>query len=136
MNVSMREQTTPDLLSWQIFSCRCSLVSKPNRSSLESKTFKMGDGVLMACLRWIKKRKITVLLFVFSFIVSGLIINLFQLFTLPLYWINKKWFRHINCRIVYFHWCSKFSHYIGWLSYLTIQYAYSGFLHLIIRCGY
>ncbi len=59
-------------------------------------------------IKWIKKRKVTVLLFVFSFIVSGLIINLFQLLTLPLFFLNKKLFRLINARIVYFHWCSKF----------------------------
>lgn len=76
----------------------------------------MGDGVLMAILRWIKKRKITVLLFVFTFIVSGLIINLLQLFTLPFYWLNKKWFRHINARLVYFHWCGKF---LMWANKLT-----------------
>ncbi|XP_064405458.1 1-acyl-sn-glycerol-3-phosphate acyltransferase gamma-like [Halichondria panicea] len=56
-------------------------------------------------IRWIKKRKVTVLLFVFSFIVSGLIINLLELMTLPLYFLNKKLFRQINSRIVYFHWC-------------------------------
>ena len=69
---------------------------------------RMNGGVLMTCLRWIKKRKITILLFVFSFIVSGLIINLLQLFTMPMYWINKKYFRNVNSRLVYFHWCSKF----------------------------
>ena len=67
----------------------------------------MRDGTVVTLLRWIKKRKITVLLFVFSFIVSGLIINLVQLVTIPIYWISKKWFRHINTRLVYFHWCSK-----------------------------
>jgi lysophosphatidic acid acyltransferase/lysophosphatidylinositol acyltransferase len=56
-------------------------------------------------LQWIKRRKVVVMVLVFSFIVSGLIINVLELATLPLYFINKKWFRIINAKIVYLHWC-------------------------------
>ena len=58
-------------------------------------------------LTWIKRRKVTVLMLIVTFIVSGLLVNLVQLFTLPLYWINKRLFRKLNAKIVYFHWCSK-----------------------------
>lgn len=64
---------------------------------------------LRSVLQWIKRRKITVLMLVVTFIVSGLLVNLLQLFTLPLYWINKKIFRQLNAKIVYLHWCSKFA---------------------------
>lgn len=60
--------------------------------------------------RWLKKRKVTVLLLIFTFIVSGFLVNLVQLFTLPLYWINKTLYRLLNARIVYFYWCSKSNH--------------------------
>ena len=59
-------------------------------------------------LQWIKRRKVVVLVLVFSFIVSGLIINVLEFATLPLYFINKKWFRIINTKIVYLHWCGEF----------------------------
>ena len=54
---------------------------------------------------WLKK--LFVLLFVFSFLASGLVLNVVQLFFLPLYWLNRKWYRHINSRIVYLHWASE-----------------------------
>ena len=60
-----------------------------------------------AVLRWIKRRKITVLMLIVTFIVSGLLVNLLQLFTLPLLFINKQLFRVLNAKIVYLHWCSK-----------------------------
>lgn len=56
---------------------------------------------------WLKRRKIVLLIVVFSMVVSGLVINFLQLCTLPLYYVNKWLYRHINTRIVYFHWCSK-----------------------------
>lgn len=58
-------------------------------------------------LTWLKRRKITALMLIVTFIVSGLLVNVVQLLTLPLYWINKKLFRQLNARIVYFHWCGK-----------------------------
>ena len=58
-------------------------------------------------MQWIKRRKVVVLVLVFSFIVSGLIINLLELATLPLYVISKKWFRIVNAKIVYLHWCGE-----------------------------
>ena len=57
--------------------------------------------------RSLKKRKIVLLLFVFSFIVSGLFVNLLELFTVPLYFINRRWFRIVNTRLVYLYWCGK-----------------------------
>lgn len=63
--------------------------------------------MLRSVINWLKKRKIAVLLLIFTFIISGLIVNLVQLLTLPLYWINKKLFRQMNAIIVYFHWCSE-----------------------------
>lgn len=67
------------------------------------------DNWAMAFLTWLKRRKVVVLLLGFTFIVSGLLVNLVQLFTIPLFWINKMLFRKLNARIVYFHWCSKSS---------------------------
>ena len=64
-------------------------------------------GVLSSVLQWIKRRKITMLMLIVTFVVSGLLVNLLQLFTLPLYWINRRIFRLVNARIVYLHWCSK-----------------------------
>lgn len=64
-------------------------------------------AVVRSLLAWIKRRKVAVLILIVTFIVSGLLVNLVQLFTLPLYWINKRLFRILNARIVYFHWCSK-----------------------------
>lgn len=58
-------------------------------------------------IQWIKRRKVVVLCLVFTFIVSGLIVNALELITLPLYFINKRWFRIINCKIVYLHWCGE-----------------------------
>ena len=60
-----------------------------------------------AVLTWIKRRKVTVMMLIVTFIVSGLLVNLLQLLTLPLYWINRRLFRIINAKIVYLHWCSK-----------------------------
>lgn len=67
---------------------------------------------LRALLGWLKRRKLAVLILIVTFVVSGLLVNLVQLFTLPLYWINKRLFRILNAKIVYFHWCSKFGLFI------------------------
>ena len=61
----------------------------------------------MGVILWLKKRKVVLLIFVFSFIVSGLIINFLELLTVPLWWINKKLFRVVNAKLVYFHWCGE-----------------------------
>ena len=62
---------------------------------------------LESALQWLKRRRVSVLCLAFTFIMSGLIVNALQLITLPLYFIKKQWFRKINARLVYFHWCSK-----------------------------
>lgn len=63
--------------------------------------------LLRTVIGWLKRRKVVVLLFVFSFIMSGLIVNLLELLTLPLLLINKGWFRILNAKLVYLHWCGK-----------------------------
>lgn len=60
-----------------------------------------------ALLNWIKRRKVTVIMLIVTFVVSGLLVNLAQLLTLPLYWLNRRLYRILNAKIVYFHWCSK-----------------------------
>lgn len=63
--------------------------------------------MLRGVIQWLKRRRVVVLCLVFTFIVSGLIINALELATLPLYFISKKWFRIINTKIVYLHWCGE-----------------------------
>uniref|UniRef100_A0A1X7SFA5 Uncharacterized protein n=1 Tax=Amphimedon queenslandica TaxID=400682 RepID=A0A1X7SFA5_AMPQE len=53
-------------------------------------------------LRWL--RQLVMLLFVTCFLMSGLVLNLLQLFVLPFWWINKMVYRIANAKIVYFHW--------------------------------
>ena len=64
-------------------------------------------GLLRTVIQWMKRRKVVVLLFVFSFIMSGLIVNLLEVLTLPLLLISKSWFRIVNAKLVYMHWCGK-----------------------------
>ena len=64
-------------------------------------------GILRTVIQWMKRRKVVVLLFVFSFIMSGLIVNLLEVLTLPLLLISKSWFRIVNAKLVYMHWCGK-----------------------------
>ena len=66
------------------------------------------DGIV----RWLKKRKLFVLLVVFTFIVSGLITNFLELCTLPLLLVSKRLFRLVNTKLVYLHWCSKSIKYV------------------------
>ena len=66
--------------------------------------------MLGGVIQWLKRRKVVVLCLVFSFIVSGLIVNVMELATLPLYFVSKKWFRIINAKIVYLHWCGECSY--------------------------
>ena len=62
-------------------------------------------------------RKLAVLLFVFSFLASGVVLNIVQFFFLPLYWLNRRLYRIINAKIVYFHWASELMRYCFVLSY-------------------
>ena len=64
---------------------------------------------LEAVILWLKRRKAVVLIFVFSFIMSGLIVNLLQLLTVPLYFANKRLYRIVNSKLVYLHWCRKYA---------------------------
>ena len=57
--------------------------------------------------RSLKRRKIVLLLFVLSFIISGLCVNILELLTIPLYFINRRWFRIVNTKLVYLYWCGK-----------------------------
>ena len=66
-------------------------------------------GLLELVISWLNK--LVILMFIFTFITSGVVLNVIQLFFLPLYWINRRQYRIINANIVYFHWaCEK--HYI------------------------
>ncbi|KAH1173876.1 1-acyl-sn-glycerol-3-phosphate acyltransferase delta isoform X1 [Mauremys mutica] len=55
----------------------------------------------MDIISFLKSQFICHLLICYIFIVSGLIINFIQLFTLVLWPINKQLFRKINCRLAY-----------------------------------
>lgn len=67
----------------------------------------MSEGTLllsqqiMDIVGFLKSQFICHLLICYIFIVSGLIINFIQLFTLILWPINKQLFRKINCRLAY-----------------------------------
>lgn len=52
-----------------------------------------------------KRLPVVWLWLVLVFLASGLIINLFQFFLLPLWFINKDLFRWANLNVVYLHWC-------------------------------
>ncbi|KQK81601.1 1-acyl-sn-glycerol-3-phosphate acyltransferase delta [Amazona aestiva] len=56
---------------------------------------------IMDIVGFLKSQFICHLLICYIFIVSGLIINFIQLFTLILWPINKQLFRRINCRLAY-----------------------------------
>ena len=62
----------------------------------------------MSLLSFIKRLPIVWLWLVLVFLVSGLIINLFQLLLLPLWFIKKDLFRWANLNVVYLHWCRKY----------------------------
>ncbi|KAL5457641.1 hypothetical protein EMCRGX_G034924 [Ephydatia muelleri] len=59
----------------------------------------------MGFLSLLKRSKVAFILLVFTFIVSGLIVNCMQLLTVPLYFTNKRLFRVVNAKLVYLHWC-------------------------------
>ena len=64
----------------------------------------------MGLLSLLKRSKIIFILLVFTFIMSGLIVNCLQFLTLPLYFANKRLFRIINAKLVYLHWCGEWTH--------------------------
>lgn len=64
-------------------------------------------------LRWL--RQLVMLLFVVCFLMSGLVLNVFQLFVLPFWWINRRLYRIANAKIVYFHWACKWEELWVWL---------------------
>uniref|UniRef100_A0AAY4DEJ1 1-acyl-sn-glycerol-3-phosphate acyltransferase delta n=1 Tax=Denticeps clupeoides TaxID=299321 RepID=A0AAY4DEJ1_9TELE len=55
----------------------------------------------MGLLRWIKSQFICHLLICYVFLVSGLVVNLLQICTLPLWPVHKQLARKINCRLGY-----------------------------------
>ncbi|XP_071754120.1 1-acyl-sn-glycerol-3-phosphate acyltransferase delta [Centroberyx gerrardi] len=55
----------------------------------------------MGLLQLLKSQFLCHLILCYVFLVSGLIINLLQLCTLPLWPLNKQLFRRINCRLAY-----------------------------------
>ncbi|KAL0178253.1 hypothetical protein M9458_027147, partial [Cirrhinus mrigala] len=66
-----------------------------------------GDGgsqnyrIRMGILQVLKTQLLCHLIICYVFLVSGIIINLVQLCTLPLWPINKQLARKINCRLGY-----------------------------------
>ncbi|XP_077031792.1 1-acyl-sn-glycerol-3-phosphate acyltransferase delta isoform X1 [Agelaius phoeniceus] len=88
-------------------------VALSDRSSLSFKHLQgcplnfVSEGILllsqqiMDIVGFLKSQFICHLLICYIFIVSGLIINFIQLFTLILWPINKQLFRKINCRLAY-----------------------------------
>ncbi|XP_032829263.2 1-acyl-sn-glycerol-3-phosphate acyltransferase delta [Petromyzon marinus] len=58
----------------------------------------------MGLSSFIKSQFVLHLLIGYIFLVSGLIVNLLQLCTLPLWPINRSLYRHVNCRLAYSHW--------------------------------
>lgn len=63
----------------------------------------------MGLFSLLKRSKVVFILLVFTFIVSGLIVNCLQLLTVPLYFANKRLFRIVNTKLVYLHWCSEWT---------------------------
>ncbi|KAG7277473.1 hypothetical protein CRUP_010621 [Coryphaenoides rupestris] len=55
----------------------------------------------MGLVAWLKSQVLCHLLFGYVFLASGLLVNLLQLCTLPVWWLNKRWARIINCRLGY-----------------------------------
>ena len=49
-------------------------------------------------------------LFIFTYIASGLVVNLLELCTSPLYLLNKRLYRIINAKLVYLQWCGESLH--------------------------
>jgi len=68
------------------------------------------EGVVkMMSLAWIIKSRVIVIPLMFTFMLIGLITNLFQAASLPLWWIGqRRLYRRINTWIIYWFWCGKF----------------------------
>ena len=62
----------------------------------------------MDMLKSLKKLKVVILLLIVMFMVAGVIINVFQLISLPLKYIHMRSYRKVNAALVYCYWCSKF----------------------------
>lgn len=56
---------------------------------------------------WLKK--LVVLIGIFCFIGSGLIINVLQFALFPLYILRRQLFRRINVKLVYLNWASEYN---------------------------
>ena len=70
--------------------------------------FKM--ALLKHVVSWLNK--LVILVFIVLFITSGLVLNVLQIFLLPLYWINRYAYRILNAKIVYFHWARESALYL------------------------
>lgn len=55
----------------------------------------------MGLVGWLKSQFLCHLLLCYVFLASGLLVNLLQLCTLPVWWLNKQWARVLNCRLGY-----------------------------------
>ena len=55
----------------------------------------------MGLVEWLKSQVLCPLLIGYVFLSTGLLVNLLQLCTLPVWWLNKPLARHINCRLYY-----------------------------------
>ncbi|KAJ3610821.1 hypothetical protein NHX12_022912 [Muraenolepis orangiensis] len=55
----------------------------------------------MGLVEWLKSQVVCSLLIGYVFLGSGLLVNLLQLCTLPVWWFNKQLARTINCRLAY-----------------------------------
>ncbi len=55
----------------------------------------------MGLLQLLKSQFLCHLIICYVFLVSGIIINLLQVCTLPLWWVNKQLARRLNIRLAY-----------------------------------
>ena len=67
-------------------------------------------ALLKHVVSWLNK--LVILVFIVLFITSGLVLNVLQIFLLPLYWINRYTYRILNAKIVYFHWARESALYL------------------------
>ncbi|KAM9559156.1 1-acyl-sn-glycerol-3-phosphate acyltransferase delta-like isoform 2-T3 [Salvelinus alpinus] len=62
---------------------------------------KPGTTDKMGLVQWLKGQFLCTLIICYGFLVSGLLVNLLQICTLPLWPINKQLARRINCKLGY-----------------------------------
>lgn len=74
----------------------------------------------MGISSFIKRLPVVWLWLVLVFLASGVIINIIQLLLLPLWLVNKNFFRLINLNVVYLHWC-QLTFLAEWWSGLNIK---------------